>query len=167
MPVQPQEFLVQQAMPTALEPREDPKLDLAAEVLRSGGTVRLKAWGTSMLPTLWPGDLLTIESAHLTDIAPGDIVLVRRNSRFFVHRLAEKRVDSGVPHWITRGDAMRQNDPPTTKLELLGRVSGIERSPGVRVPVRRLSLLSSAVAWMLSRSNTFRSVALRMHNGAV
>ena len=47
-------------MPSIPEAREDdPKLDLAAEILRRCGTVQLKAWGTSMLPSVWPGDLLT------------------------------------------------------------------------------------------------------------
>jgi len=151
-------------MPTAPEQQGDPKLDLAAEVLRSGGTVRLKAWGTSMLPTLWPGDLLTIENANPAEIAPGEIVLLRRDHRFFVHRLAEKRMDQGAVHWVTRGDAVGKKDPPAVESELLGRVSGIERSHHVRVPIGRLSLFNSAVAWMLCRSKTFRSVALRMHS---
>ena len=165
MPVQPQEFIALQAsMPTTPELREYPKLDLAAEVLRSGGTVRVKAWGTSMLPSLWPGDLLTIENTHAAKIVPGDIVAVRRNGRFFVHRLVEKRMDQGVLSWITRGDAMRQNDPPATNGELLGRVSSIERGHQARTPVSELSWLNSVVAWMLCRSNRFRSAALRIHS---
>ena len=73
-------------MPSMLDVREDTKLGLAAELLRGGGTVHLKAWGTSMLPSVWPGDLLTIQSAADDEVVPGDIVLVLRDNRFFVHR---------------------------------------------------------------------------------
>lgn len=144
--------------------RDDHKLDLAAEVLRSSGALHLKAWGMSMLPSIYPGDLLTIQNAHQEDIVPGDIVLVRRDNRFFVHRLAEKRYHQGVLQWITRGDAMPHNDPPATGSELLGRVSSIRRNHRIIVPSRRASLLTSALAWMLCRSDSVRSAALRIHS---
>ena len=80
-------------MPVMTEAREDHKLELATEVLRSGGAIRLQALGTSMLPSVWPGDLLSIEPAPGKDMVPGDIVLVARDARFFVHRLIEKDDD--------------------------------------------------------------------------
>jgi len=117
-----------------------------------------------MLPSIWPGDLLSIENAPYEEIVPGDIVLVRRDNRFFVHRLAERRHDRGALQWITRGDAMLQNDPRATASELLGRVSSIRRNCRVIVPRRRTSLLNSALAWMLCHSDSLRSIALRIHS---
>src|SRR5208283_2572418 len=93
-------------MTFTLENREDAMLDLATEMLRCRRTVSLKAWGTSMLPAVWPGDLLTIQSTAYDEVVPGDIVLVLRNNRFFVHRLVESRRDQDCLWWITRGDAM-------------------------------------------------------------
>ena len=81
-----------------------------------------------MLPSLWPGDLLTIQSAAHDEIAPGDIVLVLRDNRFFVHRLVEKRQVQDCLLWITRGDAMPQNDPPVAASDLLGRVASVCRA---------------------------------------
>jgi len=37
--------------------RESIKRDLAGQVLRAGGKLRLRALGLSMLPSLWPGDI--------------------------------------------------------------------------------------------------------------
>jgi hypothetical protein len=145
------------------EAREDPKLGLAAEILRGRGTVRLKAWGTSMLPSVWPGDLLTIQSTAYDEVVPGDIVLVLRNNRFFVHRLVESRRDQDCLWWITRGDAMPHSDPPAAASELLGRVAGMRRANRSFVPSRRVSLLHSALAWMLCRCDRFRNLTLRIH----
>lgn len=146
-----------------LENREDPKFGLAVEMLRSRGTVRLKAWGASMVPAVWPGDLLTIQSVAHDEVVPGDIVLVMRDNRFVVHRLVGRRRDRDHFSWITRGDAMPHNDPPAIASELLGRVAGIRRAHRSFVPSRRISPLHSSLAWMLCRWGRFRNLALRIH----
>jgi signal peptidase I len=150
-------------LPHTLEAREDPKLGLAAEMLRSRGTVHVKAWGVSMLPSVWPGDLLTIQSATPDRVVSGDIVLVMRDNRFFAHRLVERQQAQDGVSLITRGDAMPDNDPPAAASELLGKVVGIRRANRTYVPSRRVSLLQSALAWMLCRSDLFRSFTLRIH----
>jgi Peptidase S24-like len=146
-----------------LEDRKNPKLALAAEMLRCHGTVQLKAWGTSMLPSLWPGDLLTIQSAAHDEVVPGDIVLVMRDHSFFVHRLIEKRRVQDCLSWIMRGDAIPHNDPPVGASELLGRVACVHRGNRSFVPSRRVSRLHSMLAWMLCRWDCFRSLTLRIH----
>ena len=113
-------------MPVMTEARGDHKLELATEVLRSGGAIRLQALGTSMLPSVWPGDVLSIEPAPGKDLVLGDIVLAVRDGRFFVHRLIEKR----DCEWITRGDSLPQNDPPLAEAQVLGKVSLIHRKTG-------------------------------------
>jgi hypothetical protein len=146
---------------------EDPKLGLAAEMLRGQGTVELRAWGTSMLPSVWPGDLLTIQSVAHDKAVPGEIVLVLRDNRFFVHRLVEKRRGENCLSWITRGDAMPHNDPPAAAFELLGRVAGIRRGHRKFVPSRRVSLLHFALAWVLCRWGRVRNLALNIHEARV
>jgi Peptidase S24-like len=142
---------------------EDVKLDLAAEILRRGSPVQLKAWGTSMLPSVWPGDLLTIESVAHDEIVPGDIVLVFRDNRFFVHRLVEGRREQDPISWITRGDAMPGDDPPAVASEFLGRVTGIRRGDRRFVPGRQVALLHFGLGWMLCRWARLRNLALRIH----
>jgi Peptidase S24-like len=151
-------------MPDTMEVCGDvPKLRLTAEMLRCGRMVQFKAWGTSMLPSLWPGDLLTIQSVAHDEIVRGDMVLVMRDNRFRVHRLVEKPQVEGHILWITKGDAVPRNDPPVAASELLGRVAGVRRGNRSFVPTRRLSMLHSALAWTLCRWDHFRSLALRIH----
>ena len=91
MPFQPQDLLtfVTDSANAALD---HPQLGLAAAVLRSGSTISLRALGTSMLPALWPGDLVTIVPVPLGAIRPGEIVLCVRNGRFCIHRLTQVRL---------------------------------------------------------------------------
>ena len=147
-------------MPVMMEPREDHKLELAAEVLSAGHTIRLQAQGTSMLPSIWPGDVLSIEPRPAHALVPGDIVLVAKQSRFFVHRLIEK----GNAWWITRGDSLPQVDEPATEVQVLGKVYLIHKKAGVMVPNSQPSRLTRTFAWVLCHSDLFRSLALRIHS---
>lgn len=140
--------------------REAHKLDLATEVLRAGGTIRLQALGTSMLPSIWPGDVLSIERKPGEGMVPGDIVLVARDSRFFVHRLIEKHGS----RWITRGDSLPQNDAPVAEVQVLGRVSLIQRKTGVIAPNPRVSLLGRTLARILCHWDSFRNLAVRIRS---
>lgn len=145
------------------EAREDSKLGLAAEMLRGcHGIVRLKAWGTSMLPSVWPGDLLTIESATYDELVPGDIVLVLRDKRFLVHRLVEGRPGRDFVCLITKGDAIPHNDPPAAASELLGRVVRIRRANRSFVPRQRVSRFRFCLAWTMFRWERFR-ISRRMY----
>jgi Peptidase S24-like len=150
-------------MPCSMDATEDPKLSLIAEMLRGGGDVYLKAWGVSMLPSVWPGDVLTVQSAGCAEVVPGDIVLVMCDDRFFVHRLVETHRDKDCLLWTTRGDAMPHNDLPVAASELLGLVVGVSRANRSFVPSRRVSLFQSLLAQMLCRSDRFRNLALRIH----
>ena len=146
-----------------LEGPVDPKIDLAAELLCRRGTLNIKARGTSMLPGLWPGDLLTIQSATPDELSAGDIVLIQRDNRFFVHRLVGWQAGQNCLLCITRGDAMPHDDPPATASQLLGRVSNIRRGHRSLVPSRRVPLFHSALALIFCRWARFRNLALRIH----
>jgi len=150
-------------MSSRLELRDYPMLLLAAEILRGGGTVHVKAWGNSMLPTLWPGDLLTIQRAAFEELLAGDIVLVLRNGRFFIHRFVEKQEVQDRLSVVTRGDAMPDSDPPASASQLLGRVAVVRRAERIFVPARRVSPFHSALAWALCHSDRIRTLTLRMH----
>jgi signal peptidase I len=115
---------------------------LAEEVVRTFGVVRLRVFGTSMVPAILPGDLVSIQRASLNEISPGEVVLFQQRGRFFVHRVVHRKPAStpGIldePCLITRGDRLRHDDPPVTSAELLGRVASVERkSRKVELPAR-------------------------------
>ena len=150
-------------MPSTMGTDEDPRLGLAVEVLRRHGTMQLRARGNSMLPSLWPGDVLTIQSVTCEEAVPGDVVLVLRNKRFFIHRLVEKQGVQGCLSLITRGDAMPDRDPPCAASQLLGRVAVVRRGDRSFVPNRRVSPLHSALAWTLQNCDSLRTLTLRIH----
>lgn len=116
-----------------------------------------------MLPSVWPGDLLTIQSAGFDEVVHGDIVLVLRDNRPLVHRLIHKQRTEDSVSWITKGDAMPHNDPPATASQMLGRVACIRRANRSFVPSRRTSRFHFVLAWTLFRWARFRTLMLRIH----
>ena len=105
---------------------------LAEEVVRTFGEVRLRVFGTSMVPSILPGDLVSIQRASLHEISPGEVVLFLQKGRLFIHRVVDRKVVATAdrpeePCLITRGDRLRHDDPPVSSPELLGRVVSIER----------------------------------------
>jgi signal peptidase I len=137
------------------------KYSLAVESLRRWRVLKLRAMGVSMLPSLWPGDLLTIQSEIAERIEPGEIVLYVRHNRFFIHRVISKNVCSGKLALIVRGDCMPENDPAVLSDAVLGKITQIHRNALALLPVQKRSLFERAMAYMLCRSNLFRRSALR------
>jgi hypothetical protein len=133
------------------------KSDLAIEALRASGLLRLKVRGNSMLPSLWPGDLVTIAAQAFQNIQAGDIVLYWRESRFFMHRVRHKR-----EILITRGDCMSCDDPEVAASEVLGKVISLRRY-GMELPAPRLTWLRCMQASLLRNSDFLQRVALWKH----
>jgi hypothetical protein len=96
---------------------------MVADVLRrSGGLpvrVRLQVQGESMLPSLWPGDVVEIASCPLDDVRPGEIVLALRDGRLFLHRFVARCTPNG---FRLCGDSMPRPDPQFAADALLGRL---------------------------------------------
>ncbi len=169
MPFQSQEFVALRLMRETTssartsENNKIAELDLAAEILASGGIIRLRAFGSSMLPAIWPGDILTIESVALRWPVTGDIVLIRINNRAFIHRVQELQSGQDSPRWITRGDAVPECDPAVSGAQLQGTVSLIQRGRRWIVPSPQRSNLVRLLAWVLCHCNPLRNICLRAH----
>ena len=125
------------------------KCELAAEVLCSCGTLRLRVTGWSMLPAVWPGDTLLVESARPGTTREGDIVLFGLERRLFVHRVVK---DLGGSRFLTCGDAMCAPDPIIEGHQLLGRVTSIQRNGRRIEPHRRRSVSDRAIAGLVRNS---------------
>ncbi|MFZ0961732.1 MAG: S24/S26 family peptidase [Terriglobia bacterium] len=136
--------------------------ELAAEVLRSSGRLRLRATGASMLPAIWPGDILSVRSQDAVEALPDDIVVFRREGRLVTHRVVERILRQGRIQWITRGDRVSRHDAPVSSHELLGRVTIIER--GSRRFTPHQSVASRLASWILCRSQIATRVVLRIRN---
>src|SRR5437868_14998540 len=67
---------------------EQIKCELAAQVLKNSSRLRLRASGSSMLPSLWPGDILTIHPQSFEQWRPADIALSMRAGQCVMHRVS-------------------------------------------------------------------------------
>lgn len=139
------------------------KCELAGEVLRSSGKLRLRVTGWSMLPTIFPGDTLLIEPANSDRVGKGDIVLFRRDRRLFVHRVSGKSGSARNLQIVTQGDGMRRPDPPVSASELLGKVSFVVRDGRCLEPSKSLGLSGRAVAALVRRSASAARVIVGVH----
>ncbi len=119
-----QDFVTLRPSPEDAATGDAQRSALAAESLRQGGRLRLQVRGESMLPTLWPGDVVEIARCSPDDVRPGEIVLALRDGRFFLHRFVARQTDS----FLLRGDSMPAYDPQFPSEALLGRlVHRVER----------------------------------------
>jgi len=144
------------------ETHETWKCRLAAELLRSTGCLRMRALGSSMLPTLWPGDLLTVEATQFEHILAGDIVLYARDDRFFVHRAIA--IDRQRCALVARGDALPSLDPTVGAVEVLGKVCQVERCGKALVVPRRLAFPARLAGLALYRWDSLCNVTLRLRD---
>ncbi len=126
---------------------------LAAESLRASGHLRLRVRGESMLPTLWPGDVVEVGACSIDEVDPGEIALALRDGRFFLHRFVAR---SAMDGFLLRGDSMPDTDPEFSKGAMIGRLVGCPRSV---LPWRRV------IGRLLCYCGPARRVALRVHAG--
>ncbi len=158
MSLQREEFLMWPAA-AALHPLSRGR---AAEALRNSRQLLLRVFGCSMLPAVWPGDVLVITPAELGHLASGDLILFSRDERLFVHRLLMVHRNVAPAVLIARGDALPQDDPPLPAFQVLGRVIAILRNGR---PVRGMhpSLAQKVFAWALRHAGAVYPVLLRLH----
>jgi len=131
--------------------KERTHLELAAELLQRGERMSLRVRGSSMLPSLFPGDLLTFRRCTPAEIVVGDIVVFLREGRCFVHRVAERMAVGGDTRIRTRGDALPACDTPLAETEVLGRLAQVERK-GWRLPPPRLGPVRTLLAGVVRHS---------------
>jgi hypothetical protein len=134
---------------------------LAAASLCESGRLRLQLRGESMLPTLWPGDVVEIASCSVDDVHPGEIVLALRAGRFFLHRFVTRLQPGGFQ---LRGDSMPGSDPQFPNEALLGRlVSRAQQGQCEDRPLLPLHPWSWAIGQLLCHCGPARRFALKLH----
>jgi signal peptidase I len=140
---------------------DSPAMAVALDVLKKFGRLRLRAWGESMLPSVWPGDVVTVKRCRPEQLERGDIVLYRRNQRLFIHRVTAIQDACGEMQVVTQGDATPHSDPPVAASEVLGCVTNIAR--GARGVRRTRWGRAPRLASFLFRRSWSSRVVLRVH----
>jgi len=147
-------------MDEIIETRNELKGQLFLEVLKSFGQAKLAVTGSSMLSSIWPGDILEVCRQNAEEVCPGEVVLFERDGRLLAHRVVKKVAGPERTLLITRGDGLREFDSPVSPEELLGHVTAILR--GGRRIEPRLTRWGRVASWFLSRSDLCTSLALRL-----
>ena len=138
---------------------------LCQAALLAGEPLRLRIRGTSMVPALWPGESVTIDSLDMKCIKIGQIVVFSRDGHFVIHRVV--RIDPPVDGtndgtMVTRGDTAVRDDAPVLRSEYLGAVAAVHRFGAAR-PVRlKPSRSARAVASLIRRSDLARRLLDRL-----
>lgn len=140
----------------------DLKLRLAAEILRARSPIEVRASGTSMLPSIWPGHVLAVEDCDPSAIRAGDIIRFMQAGRFVIHRVISITGDSGNISWITRGDSLSREDLPVAERYLLGRVRSIRRKDRWAPPPVHLSKRARWVGRTLQALGSLQQHVLRV-----
>lgn len=135
--------------------------DLVLDAVRISGKVKLKVAGASMVPALWPGDLVSVRHCQPSELKPGSVIVFRQNQRLIIHRLIHRAGDSIV----TRGDARPCFDGNVRASDVLGFVDTVMRNGRSVNP--HCSPWQKAVAFTLRHSEWctwfFLRVSSRLH----
>jgi hypothetical protein len=132
---------------------------IVSETLASGVSVRFRADGDSMHPTIRTGDVITVAPVGVDEIALGDVLLCRHGAHVLAHRLVDV-TGRGVDRRLhLRGDGKASCDTPVALPDLLGRLESVERRGrsialgGALVTARRVvhAAASRVIAMVRSR----------------
>jgi len=97
--------------------------DIGLTLLSEGKTIRIKAHGYSMYPSIKPGSLILIEPLNIKGMPrPGEVIAVKREAGLIVHRLSGIIKQNGVTLYIGRGDSNAYPDKPVKIDKIAGRV---------------------------------------------
>ena len=119
---------------------------LTSDILRSGNSIRFTACGSSMLPWIKDGDMLTIQPRTENEIRVGQVVFYpSAGDRPVVHRVIRIQLKGSQSMIVTRGDASPKSEEHVKLEEVLGVVVRIHRGSKVIHLERNLW-------WRLSRS---------------
>jgi len=103
--------------------------ELSADLLHAGFALRFTAQGSSMMPLLKSGDILTVKPVQAQQVRIGDVLLCSVSTeRLVAHRIIRRRwADNGFA-FLLQGDRVDKPDGWITQDQIHGRVESLERS---------------------------------------
>jgi signal peptidase I len=127
-----------------LDPTDAAFVEVVTDLLRRGHSVRFRAKGGSMHPTIREGEAITVAPVRPAEIQLGDLILYRSGRGVTAHRVVRVvRDPDGTLAFIPRGDSSTTRDEPVAQSAVLGRVVGVERDGRALDP-------TGAGAWTLA-----------------
>jgi signal peptidase I len=109
--------------------------EIGFSLLAEGKTIRVKAEGFSMYPSIKPGSVIFIEPYNKgAEPVPGEIIAWKGDSGFVVHRLVRCYIQKHQKYFVTRGDSIMSEDEPVFLDQIAGKVVKVEKPEGKAVP---------------------------------
>jgi signal peptidase I len=118
-----------------------------AEEISEGNSVLLSVKGTSMLPFLHEGDVLTLVPFYGSELKFGDIVLFKNKRKKILHRIIKKNNNK----LVIQGDAFWKIKEKVTTDDVIARLQKIKRKNGVVVDCTTFNWRISFFIWFLLR----------------
>ena len=101
---------------------------LICDLLSSGRSVRFRAPGRSMYPTIREGETLTVAPILPKDVRKGDILLYRLERSVIAHRVTRvERIEGDTFRFILRDETWGYCNDPVDAQQILGKVTAVER----------------------------------------
>jgi signal peptidase I len=111
--------------------------DIGFSLLEEGRTIKIRADGLSMYPTIKQGSVIFIgpyeKDSHPL---PGEIIAFKKDAGFIVHRLVRLYDEGNNILVVTRGDSSIKDDEPVPVEMVAGKVVRIEDPSGRTIPFR-------------------------------
>jgi signal peptidase I len=111
------------------------------DALAKGTTVRFRAEGISMYPTIRHGEAITVAHVASPDVVRGDVLLCRHGTRVLAHRVVGVTTCGSERFFELRGDAKASCDASVAASAVVGRVIGVGRKG------RTVALSGRAARW--------------------
>jgi hypothetical protein len=133
--------------------------DLIVDALREGHAVTIRAYGCSMAPAIWPGDLLTVRPVGEESPAIGQVALTLSGGVLRAHRVVAQREQNGATEFVTKGDALDTRDAVVGRSQILGAVVARNGRPFVSQPTS----IESVFRWIL-KPGALLSLAIKLRS---
>lgn len=111
--------------------------EIGFTLLSEGKTLKLRADGFSMYPSIKPRSIVFIEpAADISALEKDDIIAWKLEKGFVVHRIVRKFEKDDKLFFVTRGDCNLHEDIPLPGILIAGKVIRIEYPEGNPVPLK-------------------------------
>jgi signal peptidase I len=98
------------------------------KALTAGATVRFRAGGSSMYPTIRDGEAVTIAAVCTDDVVRGDVLLCRHEQRMVAHRVVGVGSRGSERFFELRGDSKASCDMLVGVDAVVGRIIDVCRN---------------------------------------
>ncbi len=139
--------------------------EIGFTLLAEGKTLKVKAEGYSMYPTIKPGSVIYIEPVEMgNEPVAGEIIAWKKDSGFVVHRLTKVLKEEEIISFVTRGDSCMDEDDPVTFDQLAGRVVKVETPGGKlhRTSIQKIKIppykINSLRVWAIFRFRRIQKI---------